>query len=341
MKLIDVVSFSGLKSKAWLIYKYPSNDLVRGTQLVVQEGQNAILIHGGKFDSLYTPGTHTLKSKNLPILKSITKIPFGNKTPFTTEIIFINTSLVLDVTWGTPDPIQLIDPKYNVKIRTRAFGRLGISVCDAELFLKTLVGALSFSEIVDIQRVKDYYRGIITNKVKSIIANIIINDKISALEISPNLEKISKEIQDEISPNSVSYGLEVKHFYIESINFPDEDFERINKALEASMEFNLLGGDRYREKRTFDFYETAAGNQNGVTGLVSAAAIGVGAMANLSGDKTLKTEQTSYCPICGATVNDDRKFCSNCGSSLTEKICKCGTKLSKDAKFCPNCGEKV
>lgn len=43
MAIIDVVRFDGLKSRDWLIYKYPSEKLVLGSQLIVQEGQTALL----------------------------------------------------------------------------------------------------------------------------------------------------------------------------------------------------------------------------------------------------------------------------------------------------------
>lgn len=42
MAVIDVVRFDGLRSRDWLIYKYPSEELVLGTQVIVQEGQVAI-----------------------------------------------------------------------------------------------------------------------------------------------------------------------------------------------------------------------------------------------------------------------------------------------------------
>ncbi len=44
---LDIVRFDGLKSKDWLIYKYPSDTLMMGGQLIVQEGQVAIFSRGG------------------------------------------------------------------------------------------------------------------------------------------------------------------------------------------------------------------------------------------------------------------------------------------------------
>ena len=46
MAIIDVVRFDGLRNREWMIYKYPSDQLVFGTQLIVQEGQVAIFVKG-------------------------------------------------------------------------------------------------------------------------------------------------------------------------------------------------------------------------------------------------------------------------------------------------------
>ena len=48
MAIIDVVKFNGLKSRDWLTYKHPCEELVLGTQLIVQEGQAAVFVKGGE-----------------------------------------------------------------------------------------------------------------------------------------------------------------------------------------------------------------------------------------------------------------------------------------------------
>ena len=47
MAMFDVIRFDGLKNRDWLIYKYPSEKIVLGSQLIVQEGQNAIFVKNG------------------------------------------------------------------------------------------------------------------------------------------------------------------------------------------------------------------------------------------------------------------------------------------------------
>ncbi len=231
MSVLSVVRFDGLKSRDWFIYKFPSESLVLGSQLIVQEGQAAIFIKGGVICDVFHPGTYTLKTENLPILKGLVNLPFGGKTPFSAEIYFINSTVKLDINWGTTDPIQLIDPKYYVKLRIRAFGQMGLRIIDCTTLFKELIGGMQQADLVKFDKVKVYYRGILVIKAKTAIADAIITNKISALEISTKLEDLSQKVKKEISPEFEKYGFQVSNFYIQSINFPDEDFEKINKIL--------------------------------------------------------------------------------------------------------------
>ncbi len=347
MAILDVVRFDGLKSRDWLIYKYPSEELVFGTQLIVQEGQTAIFVKSGFVADVFYPGTYTLSTDNLPILKSIVNLPFGGKTPFSAEIYFVNTAVKLDINWGTIDPIQLIDPKYYVKLRIRAFGQMGLKVFDAAKLFKEVIGSMQKNDIVKFDKIKEYYRGILVIKVKSSIADTIITNGISALEVSVKLERLSDEVRQKIMPEFEKYGFTVVNFYIQSINFPDEDFEKINKILENKAEFEIMGERRYATKRSFDVYEGAANNQSGVAGAFAAsgvgfgAAMGMGSMMNQTIGNPIQKEDTKECVSCKALIPIRSKFCPECGAKNSEIICECGNKLSYGTKFCPECGKKV
>ena len=52
------------------------------------------------------------------------------------------------------------------------------------------------------------------------------------------------------------------------------------------------------------------------------------------------------CPNCGVELDDSVKFCTNCGTNLSETIGKifcseCGLELENSVKFCPNCGTRT
>ena len=206
MAMIDVVRFDGLRSRDWLIYKYPSEKLVLGTQLIVQEGQIAMFVKGGTIADVFYPGTYTLATENLPLLQTLVNLPFGGRTPFSAEVYFVNTTVRLDVMWGTIDPVQLIDPKYYVKLRIRAFGQMGLRVLDAPTLFKEVIGGMQKADIVKIDKIKEYYRGLLVLKVKSAIADAIITNGISALEISTKLEMLSEKVREQVTPEFEKYG---------------------------------------------------------------------------------------------------------------------------------------
>ena len=61
-------------------------------------------------------------------------LPFGAKSPFTAEVWFVNKLVNLNVKWGTPDPIQLQDPKFHMMVPVRAFGQYGIKIENSKQF---------------------------------------------------------------------------------------------------------------------------------------------------------------------------------------------------------------
>ncbi|MBO4374782.1 MAG: SPFH domain-containing protein [Lachnospiraceae bacterium] len=371
MKIFDVVKFDGLVGRDWIVYKFPSEGLVWGTPLIVQEGQIAIFVKGGEVYDLMYPGTYTLESANLPILSKFVNIPFGGRSPFTAEIYFVNTTTKLDIYWGTSDPISLIDPKYFVKLRIRAFGQMGLKLLDPGLFFRELIGGMNKGEIIKYDKVKEFYRGLVVLKTKSVIAETIINEQISALEISAKLEDISEKSKGKLEAEFERFGLRVANFFVESINFPEEDFEKINAILANKAEFEIMGDGRYVTKRSFDVYQSAAENENGVAGAFVAGGMGFGMGMNMGANLNNPAFNPAYqgayqgqpaayqgqpapyqgqpaqgagtfnCPSCGALLQIGTKFCNECGQRLqpVQKICpNCNASLPAGSKFCSECG---
>ena len=354
MAMFDIVRFDGLTNREWLIYKYPKDSIVLGSQLIVQEGQVAIFVKQGTICDIFYPGTYTLSTENLPILNKIVNLPFGGKTPFSAEIYFVCTTVKLDINWGTSDPIQLIDPKYFVKLRIRAFGTMGLRVVDCATMFKELIGGMDRDSWVRFDTIKEYYKGILVHKVKALISEAIINEKISALEISAKLDDLSEKIKEKIEYEFEKYGFGVANFFIQSINFPNEDFDKINKILEDKAAFEIMGDNRYNTKRSFDVYEGAANNANGVAGAFAAGGMGFGMGMGMNGamnqamvNPMMNSQGGSLkeCPECHQRLPMDAKFCNNCGykfdaaPKMAQKECPgCHNMVNAGAKFCDECG---
>ena len=89
MAIIDRIKFDGMRNGSeWLVYRYPGEEFVMGTQLIVGEGQVAVFVKGGQALDYFTAGTHTLEAANIPLLQGIINLPFGGDTPLFSGNLF-------------------------------------------------------------------------------------------------------------------------------------------------------------------------------------------------------------------------------------------------------------
>lgn len=236
MTIIDRIKYDGhLPAPWWLLYKYPSEQFVLGSQLIVNQGQEALFLKGGKAFDLFGPGTHTLTTGNLPFLNKFVNLPFGGKTPFTAEIYYINKTVNLDLKWGTSTPIPLEDPKYGLILNIGARGQYGIIIKDSRLFVSRIIGAVPNGTVTDQTLILKYFNGLINTKIKSVTAKYMIKKKISFLEISQFLSELSDILKIELSSEFERFGIEIINFYCESIAPNQNDYKKLREAKEKTV----------------------------------------------------------------------------------------------------------
>jgi membrane protease subunit (stomatin/prohibitin family) len=271
MAIIDLVKWDG--SAQLLAWKFPDEQLATWTQLVVNESQDAFVVRGGVYDGPFGAGRHTLTTENLPLLRDLVGLPFGGRSPFSAEIWFVNKLTNLNVKWGTQDPIQLLDPRYKIMVQVRAFGQYGIRIVDAKRFLLRLVGTVSQ---FDIDTLAEYFRGVFITRIKTEIANLIIKQEQSVLEVSTQLEALSNGLKQALEAEVAEYGVTLVQFNVHSINVPENDpaARTLKAALARKAEMGIVGFT-YQQERSFDVMQTAAGNE-GNAGSVMGAGMGLG-----------------------------------------------------------------
>lgn len=273
MALIDVVKCEANSKE--LVYKFPSEDLRIGTQLVVYTGQTAFFVKGGKIMDRFESGTYTIKTENIPLLNKLINLPFGGNSPFQAEVWFINQLAIMDTKWGTPVPIQLEDPKYGVIVPVRAFGQYEMKVTEPQTFLETLIGNMtSFTT----DKVNAYFKGKMMSFFTNLISDKMTKDGISVLNINSHLLDMSRYVRDQLEPEFNQYGLSLENFHIMSINVPEEDpsFIKLKGAKELAAQVKITGRDIYQMGRTFDVLDKAAANE-GEGGNMVGLGVGLGA----------------------------------------------------------------
>lgn len=350
MAIIDRIKFDGQASGLhWLVYKYPSEQFVLGSQLIVSQGQEALFLKGGEALDLFGPGTHTLTTGNLPLLNKLVNLPFGGKTPFTAEIYYVNRTVKLDLPWGTQTAIPLEDPKYGLLLNVGAYGQYGIAINNTRLFLSRIIGAIPHGAIGDYTTILKYFSGLIAAKTKSVVSEYMIKKQISFLEISAYLSELSDLFREAVCEEFDRFGVEIVNFFCESISPNQKNYEK----LRGYKEELALGKDFYRERRSLDIAEELAKNPS--TGGIANAGIGLGMGlgavnqfgalfsnigANVAAPSTNTPASARSCPHCGAGISAGMKFCGNCGQPLASTtICPhCNAEIPAGMKFCGNCG---
>lgn len=346
MAIIDRIKFDGQASGLhWLVYKYPSEQFVLGSQLIVNQGQEALFLKGGEALDLFGPGTHTLTTGNLPLLNKLVNLPFGGKTPFTAEIYYVNRTVKLDLPWGTQTAIPLEDPKYGLLLNVGAYGQYGIAVNNTRLFLSRIIGAIPHGAIGDYTTILKYFSGLIAAKTKSVVSEYMIKKQISFLEISAYLSELSDLFREAVREEFDRFGVEIVNFFCESIAPNQKDYEK----LRGYKEELALGKDFYRERRSLDIAEELAKNPS--TGGIANAGIGLGMglgavnqfgtlFSNIGANVQAPPANTPACPHCGAGISAGMKFCGACGKPLAATtVCPhCNAEIPAGMKFCGNCG---
>jgi membrane protease subunit (stomatin/prohibitin family) len=279
MAIIDVLKYDGPNNV--LVWKWRSasnssreEELRYGTQLVVNQSQEACFIKGGQLLDVFGPGTHTLSSKNLPILSSIIGLAFGGDSPFKAEVYFVNKSVSMDAKFGLI-PFNMLEPNFKVPIPVTSRGNFALHISDSKTFLNKIVGTVSDFET---RTLSQYFRGVIVENVKNAITKIAKEQKLSPLELESIVYEVGNAVRGLMGNTISDYGLELKLFNIEAIPIVDDD-QRV-KDIVAQYQ-KLMSEDAaermrlkrraenlevYRIERSFDTAETAAENMGGGLG---------------------------------------------------------------------------
>lgn len=299
MALIDIVQFHGNDRE--FVWKFPSENLRLGTQLVVKPAQVAFFVYRGRICDEIKDGAITLTTANIPLLTTLISLPFGGDSPFQAEVWFVNLISKLDNKWGTARSIQLEDPKYGLVVPVRAFGQFGFRIGNPRKFLEAISGT---AKVFTAEQIVEYFKGVVLQAVNVSLGRAFVTEKISVLEASVHLDALAKHCSEAIQTELARFGVELVNFFFHSINIPEEDasFQRLKVIKEKAAELNVLGRDIYQYDRSMEVLKTAAANEGGGAGLMQAGvglAVGMGLgqqMAQQAGQMVTKLPDSGTPP---------------------------------------------
>lgn len=256
-------------------YDIRQEQLRYGTQLIVNQSQIAVFVKDGCIADIFSAGRYTLSSKNLPLLDRLIGLPFGSQSPFKAEVYYLNKSVVMDTRFEMA-PFNMLEPNFRVPIPLVVTGSFAVRVGEARCFLTRLIGTMSDLES---EKLTDYFRGIITEQIKSTIVRIAREQAINPLELEGTVSDVAQFIYPTIAETLEKYGLKLELFNIEGISILDTDprvqqvVAEYHRLMSEDMQERLRlrrraeNLDVYKIERTFDTTEKAAGSIGGGDGM--------------------------------------------------------------------------
>ena len=311
-----------------IVWRYPSEDITWGAQLIVHEYEMVVFFRDGKAYDVFGPGRHTLTTLNLPLLTSLlTRLAgFGGNKPFKSTVLYISTK-VFAGKWGTKAQTTELAP-------LQVYGQFWFKVGDASLFVNEVIGG---QNAYTTDEVNNFLRGFLNEKI---IDELSHYDLVS---VFTRLDETSVIVKNSLIDYFKRVGIELTDLRFEGIDTTPEYRERL-----FWLKTGRTAPEEVLRMETVKSAAASLGQSGG-----GGAALGTGMvlipqiMTPSGATQSAPAAALVICPKCGEKVPATSKFCPNCGTTLTPpsegamSCPKCGKSIPANSKFCPECGNKI
>ncbi|HEV3455378.1 MAG TPA: SPFH domain-containing protein [Thermoanaerobaculia bacterium] len=271
---MDVIQYHDPQGQTMVARVPPDGtyDIRLGSQLIVEESQQAVFFRDGKALDTFGPGRHTLATQNVPILTRLLSIPFGGTSPFQAAVVFVSMKTYLDLKWGTKEPVVFRD-KELAMVRLRAFGKFAVRIANAQVFVNTIVGTRG---AYSTEGVESYFRDVIVARLTDVLGENLT----SIFDLPKLYDELGMGLKSRVADDFGKYGIELVDLYLGAITPPEE----VQKMIDERSGMGALGDmNTYLKFKTARAIGDAAQQPGGAGGVIGAGlglgmGAGVGAM---------------------------------------------------------------
>ena len=260
------------------------NEIKNGAKLIVREGQTAVFVSEGQLADVFTPGTYTLNTKNLPILATLKGWKYGFNSPFKAEVYFVNTRLFTDEKWGTKNPFMLSDERFGL-VEIRAFGTYSFKISDPGKFVVDVVGTDGHFTNYE---VNEHLKSLIVTRFTDTVGEANLPIELYAA----NTTELSETCQEVMQPEFGRVGIELEKFYIENVSMPEE----LKKEIFEYSRLDKLDMTKLAQFKAAKAMEAAAKNEGGTAGAGMGMGMGFVLAQQMGGLMGQATQQPMVAP---------------------------------------------
>jgi membrane protease subunit (stomatin/prohibitin family) len=265
-EFVDVIDWSEDGSDT-LVWRFPrqGNAIKWGAQLIVREGQQAVLVNEGRVADCFAPGRHRLETRNLPILTSLLALPTALESPFKAEVLFVATRQFTDRKWGTRHPLILRDPELG-PVRVRGFGSYCLRASDPVRLIRELSGS---NARFSVEAISEQLRNLIVSR----LADLLGESEHPVLDLAGQYDELAGTLQERLAQEWAGYGLALSQLLIENLSLPAEVEAAIDRRAAIGLTGDLAAFRTYQEGIAL---EKAAENPAGGAAAGAGLAMGFG-----------------------------------------------------------------
>lgn len=254
-EFIDIVEWLD-SSNDTIVHRFEryQNEIKNNAKLIVREGQTAVFVNEGQLADVFSPGTYTLNTKNLPILTTLKGWKYGFDSPFKAEVYFVNTRLFTDEKWGTKSPFMLSDNRFGL-VEIRAYGTYSFRISDPGNFVVNVVGTdNNFTNY----EVNEHLKSLIVTRFTDTVGEANLPIELYAA----NTTELSETCQEVMRPEFDRIGIELEKFYIENVSMPED----LKKEIFEYSRLDKLDMGKLAQFKAAKAMEAAAKNEGGTAG---------------------------------------------------------------------------
>ena len=199
-------------SSDYLIWKYPNREIEVGSQVIVNESEEALLFENGQLVHILEAGRHLIESGNIPGIEGIIRRSISNNSPIKIDVWFASKVVSTDYKWGVQ--LQLKDNTHQLIVPVGAYGSILLKIKDPASFVLQVVGKkkqLSKDEL------KEFLMPSIESSLKEYIAENIKAGSLDVFSIETVLSKASSFLKDSLKITFEKFGLNVIDFFIQGM----------------------------------------------------------------------------------------------------------------------------
>ncbi|GAB3451336.1 SPFH domain-containing protein [Actinophytocola sediminis] len=272
-ELVDIIEWLD-DSRSTLAWRFPryQNEIKNGAELIVREGQRAVFVYRGKLADQFGPGHYQLVTESMPILSTLQGWEHGFRSPFRSEVYFVNTRPVTDLRWGTPSPVTVRDPDFTM-VQVRANGLCVLRIADPEIFLREVIGTDSS---VSTDEIAELLRRVITQA----FSDMVLESKLGVIDLQGKQSELAQKLKHYVQERvDDEFGLKIDDIVM-TITLPEEVTEAMTRGVARGVEQaryldNVGPMDRLQQGAAAEAMVEAARNPGGGAGSMMGAGIGM------------------------------------------------------------------